>query len=185
MQFIWWSSPNLCFLRHLTLFNFIMMTECKKSNIHPQTHIQCIPHTCDLLIPSSWNFMLCPFLKATDCTAVCFPHLLFWNVNIINKTLICFIKEKMNIVVFLLKHFIPLFSYQGDIFHPWLFVTITITTFWVVPYPTSIFSPCIKRISLFSWMVWSFSMNLRSITIPNTLLKSYTNLDTIYGVCHL
>lgn len=86
MQFIWWSSPNLCFLRHLTLFNFIMMTECKKSNIHPQTHIQCIPHTCDLLIPSSWNFMLCPFLKATDCTAVCFPHLLFWNVNIINKT---------------------------------------------------------------------------------------------------
>lgn len=56
MQFIWWSSPNLCFLRHLTLFNFIMMTECKKSNIHPQTHIQCIPHTCTLIDPLFLKF---------------------------------------------------------------------------------------------------------------------------------
>ena len=165
MQFIWWSSPNLCSLRHLTLFNFIMMTECKESIIRPQTHIQCISHTCALTDPLFLKFhaLLCPFLKATECSAVCFPQLLFWNMNIINKTLICFIKEKMNIIVFLLKHFIPLFSYQGDIFHPWLFVTIRITTFWIVPYSTSIFSPCIKRISLFSWMLWSFYMNLRSI----------------------
>lgn len=104
------------FCKHLTVLDFIMTTKYK----YPNTLIMHSSHLDTYL--SSLLEISCFILALSEIcrsSALCCPHLI--NLKYIDrKQNTCIFHKELLLyecLVFLLKHLIPLFSYQGDIFY--------------------------------------------------------------------
>lgn len=156
--------------------------------------MKCSPYTCTFVVPllQFLNFyaLFYSFLKSLDYIVVntslsplcCL--LLFQNIYVASRILIFFIKEKMHIFYFY-SNVLFLYSLTMVIFsiHLWL-LEKKINTVWVV---TAL--PLFLGLKLWHHIFYLDGIfilhGFESITISNSLFKSYISLYIKFAVCHL
>lgn len=157
--------------------------------------MKCSPYTCTFVVPllQFLNFyaLFYSFLKSLDyivvntsLSPVCCLLLIISKYICCKQNTYILHKGEDAYLLLLFKCLIPLFSYNGNIFHSSMTVRKKINTVWVV---TAL--PLFLGLKLWHHIFYLDGIfilhGFESITISNSLFKSYISLYIKFAVCHL